>query len=181
MRLTKANVSKIAVPHGKSEHIQFDDSVPGFGLRIRVGGSRNWVFQYRIGAKQRRISLGAASAISAQNARERAGELHARVKLGQDPGGEKIENRIRAVETFGTVLKPYLMHKKAALKLRTYAEVERHLLQHAKQLHGLQVTAIDRRTVAALLAGLGANSGPALANSVRASLSAFFSWAMKEG
>jgi hypothetical protein len=154
MRLTKANVSKIVVPQGKSEHIQFDDSVPGFGLRIRVGGSRNWVFQYRVGAKQRRISLGAASAISAQNARARAGELHARVKLGQDPGGEKIENRIRAVETFGTVLKPYLMCKKTALKLRTYAEVERHLLQHAKQLHGLQVTAIDRRTIAALLAGL---------------------------
>ena len=94
MRLTKANVCKIAVPQGKSEHIQFDDSVPGFGLRIRVGGSRNWVFQYRVGAKQRRISLGAASAISAQKARERASELHARVKLGQDPGGEKIENRI---------------------------------------------------------------------------------------
>jgi integrase len=103
------------------------------------------------------------------------------VKLGQDPGGEKIENRIRAVETFGTVLKPYLMHKKTALKLRTYAEVERHLLQHTKQLHGLQVTAIDRRTVAALLAGLAVNSGPALANSVRASLSAFFSWAIREG
>jgi integrase len=181
MRLTKANVSKIAVPHGKSEIIEFDDDVPGFGLRIRVGGSRNWVFQYRVGAKQRRISLGASSAISAQNARERASELHARVKLGQDPGGEKIENRIRAVETFGTVLKPYLVHKKAALKLRTYEEVERHLLVHAKRLHGLQITAIDRRGVAALLTELAANSGPALANSVRASLSSFFSWAMREG
>jgi integrase len=181
MKLTKANVSKIAVPYGKSEIIEFDDSVPGFGLRIRVGGSRNWVFQYRVGAKQRRISLGAASAISAQNARARASELHARVKLGQDPGGEKIENRIRAVETFGSVLKPYLMHKKAALKQRTYEEVERHLLVHAKRLHGLQITAVDRRGVATLLAELAANSGPALANSVRASLSAFFSWSMREG
>jgi hypothetical protein len=181
MRLTKANVSKIAVPHGKSEIIEFDDNVPGFGLRIRVGGSRNWVFQYRVGAKQRRISLGAASAISAQDARARASKLHARVKLGQDPGGEKIENRIRAVETFGTVLKPYLMHKKAALKLRTYQETERHLLAHAKRLHELQITAVDRRGVAALLTELAANSGPALANSVRASLSSFFTWLMREG
>src|SRR6516165_9566865 len=181
MRLTKINISKVSVPQGKSEHIQFDDSVPGFGLRIRVGGSRNWVFQYRGGAKQRRISLGAASAISAQNARERAGELHARVKLGQDPGGEKIENRIRAVETFGAVLRPYLAHKKAELKARTYAEIERHLLQHAKRLHGMQVTLIDRRTVAALLAELAANNGRSVSNSVRASLSSFFSWAMREG
>src|SRR6516225_1155762 len=181
MRLTKINISKVSVPQGKNEIIQFDDDVPGFGLRIRVGGSRNWVFQYRVGAKQRRISLGAASAISAQNARERASELHARVKLGQDPGGEKIENRIRAVETFGAVLRPYLAHKKAELKVRTYAEVERHLLQHAKRLHGMQVTLIDRRTVAALLAEIAANNGRSVSNSVRASLSSFFSWAMREG
>jgi integrase len=103
------------------------------------------------------------------------------VRLGEDPGGQKIESRARAVETFGSVLKPYLMHKKAGLKARTYQEVERHLLVHAKRLHGLQVAAVDRRTVAALLAELAANSGPALADSVRALLSAFFSWAMKEG
>jgi len=112
MKLTKANVSKIAVPQGKNEIIAFDTDVPGFGLRVRVGGSATWIFQYRQGNKQRRLSLGAASAISAQKARERASELHARVRLGEDPGGEKIENRIRAVETFGSVLKPYLMHKK---------------------------------------------------------------------
>jgi integrase len=181
MRLTKINISKVSVPSGKNEIIQFDDDIPGLGLRVRSGGSRSWIFQYRQGNKQRRLSLGAASAITAHNARRRASELHARVRLGQDPGGEKIENRIRAVETFGSVLKPYLMHKKAALKQRTYQEVERHLLQHAKRLHGMQVTAIDRRTVATLLAELAANSGPALANSVRASLSAFFSWAMREG
>jgi len=53
-------------------------------------------------------------------------------------------------------------------------------LQHAKRLHGLQLTAIDRRTVATLLTELAA-SGPTLANSVRASLSSFFSWAMSQG
>jgi len=181
MRLTKINLSKVSVPQGKNEIIQFDDTVPGFGLRVRSGGSATWVFQYRIGAKQRRISLGSAKAISAQGARTRATELHARTKLGQDPGGEKIENRIRAVETFGAVLRPYLAHKKAELKARTYAEVERHLLQHAKRLHGMQVTLIDRRTVAALLAELAANNGRSVSNSVRASLSSFFSWAMREG
>jgi hypothetical protein len=91
MRLTKINISKVSVPQGNNEIIEFDDSVPGFGLRIRVGGSRSWIFQYRLGNKQRRLSLGSASAITAANARARASELHARVKLGQDPGGEKIE------------------------------------------------------------------------------------------
>jgi integrase len=181
MKLTKANISRVTVPRGKSEIIVFDDDVPGWGLRVRAGGSASWVFQYRQGSKQRRLTLGSATAISAQNARERASEIHARVRLGEDPAGQKIESRTRAVETFGSVLRPYLVHKKAGLKPRTYEEVERHLLMHAKRLHGLLLTTTDRRTAAALLADLAANNGPNLANSVRASLSAFFSWAMREG
>jgi integrase len=181
MKLTKVNVSKVTVPRGKSETIEFDDDVPGFGLRVRVGGSATWIFQYRQGTKQRRISLGSASAISAQNARERASQLHARVRLGEDPAGQKIESRARAVETFGSVVRPFLLYKKAALKPRTYVEVERHLLVNAKRLHGLQIDAIDRRTVAALLAELANRKSPTVANHVRASLSAFFSWSMRQG
>src|SRR5262249_12660813 len=107
--------------------------------------------------------------------------LHARVMLGEDVAGQKIESRSRAAETFGAILKPYLVHKKAALKLRTYTEVERHLLQHAKRLHGMQLSAIDRRTISALLTQLATGNSPTVANHVRASLSAFFSWAMREG
>jgi integrase len=118
---------------------------------------------------------------SAHRTPARASELHARVKLGEDPSGQKIENRVRAVETLGSVLRPFLLIKKAELKARTYLEVERHLLMHAKPLHGLRLTAVDRRTVATLLTELATNNGPNLANSVRASLSAFFSWAMSQG
>lgn len=38
MKLTKANIAKVAVPHGKSEVIVFDDDVLGWGLRVRTGG-----------------------------------------------------------------------------------------------------------------------------------------------
>jgi integrase len=181
MKLTKINIAKVTMPPGKSEVIVFDDDIPGWGLRLRVGGSATFVFQYRIGNKQRRISLGAASAISAQNARSRASELHARVRLGEDPAGQKIESRTKAVETFGSVVRPFLLVKKAALKPRSYEQVERHLLMHAKRLHGLQITAIDRRAIATLLTELAANNGPNLANHVRASLSTFYSWAMSQG
>jgi integrase len=181
MKLTKVNIAKIAVPPGRAEIIAFDRDVPGFGLRIRTGGSATWIFQYRLGNKQRRVSLGSAKAISAQDARKRASELHARVRLGEDPAGQKIESRTKAVETFGSVLRPFLLVKKAALKARSYEQVERHLLMHAKRLHGLQTPAIDRRAIATLLTELAANNGSGLANSVRASLSAFFSWAMREG
>jgi integrase len=181
MKLTKVNIAKIEVPRGKAEIIQFDDDIPGFGLRVRISGSRNWVFQYRIGIKQRKISLGSASAISPMDAREIASKLHARVRLGEDPAGQKIESRAKAAETFGSVLKPFLTYKKGDLKARSYEECERHLLMHARRLHGLQIDAIDRRTISALLTALATNNGPSLANSVRASLSSLFSWSMREG
>jgi len=37
-----------------AEKIVFDDDIPGFGVRLRAGGSRSWVFQYKIGQQHRR-------------------------------------------------------------------------------------------------------------------------------
>ena len=58
VRLTKANVDRLKLPQGKNETIAFDEALPGFGLRIRDGGKRTWIAQYRVGAKQRRVTLG---------------------------------------------------------------------------------------------------------------------------
>jgi integrase len=78
-------------------------------------------------------------------------------------------------------MQSYMAHKKSALRPRSYVEVERALETHAKRLHGLQMATIDRRTVAALLTEVASASGPTEANHVRASLSAFFAWAMRDG
>ena len=181
MKFNKTNVAQAVLPAGKSDFTFFDDDIPGFGLRVRAGGSRAWVFQYRIGTKQRRITFATVSAMTVQDARERAGQLHARVKLGEDPFGEKVESQARASETFEKVLRAYMTHKKTALRPRSYVEVERHLLTHAKPLHGLQMAKVDRRNIAALVTEIATASGPTEANHVRGSLSAFFAWAMREG
>ena len=96
MKLTQKTVSALALPNGKSEAIFFDDELPGFGLRIRAGGTRTWVYQFKIGDQHRRITLGSLAALTPVRARESAGELHAAVRLGRDPAGEKFEGRVRA-------------------------------------------------------------------------------------
>ena len=35
MKLTQANAAKVKLPGGKSDHIEWDDALPGFGLRTR--------------------------------------------------------------------------------------------------------------------------------------------------
>jgi integrase len=181
VKFTVQKTDGLKLPSGKSDHIEFDDDVPGLGLRLREGGSRTWVFQYKLGSKQRRMALGSAKAITLGKARETAKDLHAAVRLGRDPAGEKNESKVRAGETFGAIVQRFLARQKARLKPRSYVEVERHLLVHGKQLHGSPIAAIDRRAIASRLGSIAESSGAVTANRVRASLSAFFSWAIKEG
>jgi integrase len=72
----------------------------------------------------------------------------------------------------------YLLHKRAA---RTFTHIERHLRKHAKPLHPLALAEIDRRRIAQLLAKIDVASGPVARNRVRSSLSAFFTWLVREG
>src|SRR5262245_3288265 len=174
MKLTIKAIAALSLPPGKAERIVFDDDVPGFGLRFRAAGARTWVFQYKLGTKQRRLSFGAFPAISPEVARQTARDLYARVRLGHDPAGEKLEHRARAAETMSVILPAYLAHAKARLRPRSFVETTRHLVVHGKPLHGLRLTAIDRRTIATMLTAIAAASGPIAANRVRASLSAFF-------
>ena len=57
----------------------------------------------------------------------------------------------------------------------------RYLEDTAKPLHGQPVTSIDRRTIADLLSRVARESGPVSANRLRASMSAMFGWAIREG
>src|SRR5260370_27978811 len=68
MKLTKPSIERLALPPGKSEAIFFDDDVPGFGLRVRAGGSRTFIVQYALGGRQRPLTIGAAQILDATKA-----------------------------------------------------------------------------------------------------------------
>jgi Arm DNA-binding domain len=85
MRLTRANINRLQLPEGKSDLIVFDDALPGFGIRVRAGGKRVWIAQYRLGTKQRRITLGNVEAVDPDQARQLAKSTLAKVHLGPGP------------------------------------------------------------------------------------------------
>jgi integrase len=183
------NTEGLRLPPGKTDIIHFDDEVPGFGLRLREGGRRSWVFQYQLGTRQpgankalqRRMSLGKYPAVSVSGAREEASRLYARVRLGQDPAGERKRELGQASEIFGAVARLFLARQRGRVKPRSYVEIEHHLLTHCRPLHGLSFGKIDRRVIAQRLTEITQTAGPAAANRMRATLSALFSWAMREG
>lgn len=181
MNLTAAVVANLKLQPGEADRIWFDDAIPGFGLRSRETGSRSWIFQYKVGTKTRRLVIGQAAAIKVARAREIAGELHAKVRLGGDPAAERRVKIERSAHTFGALAKRYLDQQKTELRSNSYREIERHLEQHAANLHGLPIDTIDQRTIADRLSGIEKNSGAVTANRVRATMSAMFGWSMREG
>jgi integrase len=181
MKLTSREVVALTLPPGKSDVLYFDDDVPGLALRVRSGGKRSWVFQYRVGTKQRRLSLGAASALSLAEVRRRAGLLHAETKLGRDPAGAKEAAQARAGETFEALLGSFLARQREELRPRAFVEVERHLATHARRLHKLPIADITRRDLAVVLSTIATELSGASANRVQSSLSSLFAWAISEG
>jgi len=183
MRLTAATIKTLTLPEGVTDKIFFDDELPRFGVRVRAGGSRTWLVQYGIGGKERKLPLGRVTALDPGKARSLAKDVLARVRLGEDPLALKHEAHARASETLGAQLPRYLAFKRASLRPRSYAQVERHLTVHAKPLHNRPLASLanDRRHVAVVLAKVAEASGPVEANMVRSSLSACCRWLMGEG
>jgi integrase len=185
MKLTKAIVEGLTLPPGTSDKIYFDDELPGFGLRLRQGGKRDgkrsWIAQYRVGSKQRRVTVGTIKTTSLDAARTLARSVLAKVHLGSDPQAEKAERRARASITTGAMADRYLEHAVKRLKPRSYLEVERHLKKHWGVLARIPIGDVTRADVAAGLNRIATTSGPIASNRARATLSAFYTWAIGEG
>jgi integrase len=181
MKLTKANVAKLKLPPGKSEVIHFDDTLRRFGIRIRAGGKRTWLVQYRLGKQQRRLTLGDVGAMSAETAREEARRKLAAIDLGRDPQLEKMEARDRQAVTLGYVAGLYLDFHEARRRANTARETRRYLTQHFAPLSSVPVDKLERKHVAARLGEIAAESGATAAARARAALSAMFHWAIREG
>jgi integrase len=179
-------IAALALPEGKRDHLVPDGKVPGLACRLREGGSRSWVFSFRIGHKQRRMTLGSTAVLSVQEARRRATQLYANVKLGIDPAQRKEDAKAQAGETVKAKLPLFLARQQERvrdghLRQSSLIEIERHLLIHAKRLHAKPLAGVTRRDVAAALSALTEKLSGATVNRVQSALSGFFSWCVREG
>jgi integrase len=181
MRLTVKTVATLELPTGKSDHVVFDDDIAGFGLRLRNGGTKTWIYRYRVGKKQRSLTLGNVKSVPLALARANAGQLEAKVRLGGDPALDKEVARTAANDFTGNLIDQYLDARQADWRPNSLREIKRHLLKYARPLHGLPVTAISQRAVAKLLNEVATASGTVASNRLRASLAAFLSWVIQQG
>src|SRR5262249_35127918 len=101
MKLTARNVAAAKLPPDKAAVVFWDENMPGFGYRMRQSGDRvlrSWIVQYRRGGASRRLLLGSAEVLGADQARAEARKALAKVHLGGDPQGERVAARNKAPE-----------------------------------------------------------------------------------
>lgn len=180
MKITKANISKLVCPSDQTEIAFSDDEVVGLVLRARSSGARAWYFRYRDAhGRSRRLKIGDASAISPDTARELARKAIAEVAGGASP----IENRksARHAQTCGELFERYLEHAKAVQRPTSFDGAQRHLRRNAASLAKEPVSSITRAAMRAFREKLLIITGPVQANRTLATLSACWSWALRNG
>jgi integrase len=185
VKITEAAVAKLALADGKDDSIHFDDSLPGFGYRLRRSGDkvlRSYVAQYKRAGQTRRVLLGSADLLSAGKAREAAKQVLAKVAQGDDPQAERVERREKDRLTLRAVVADFLADKQDTVRKRTYHELMRYLTDHHfKPLHGMPVDTITRKDIAARLVVIKRGHGTVTAQRARTALSSMFGWAMRQG
>jgi integrase len=178
MKLTQRVVDTASLQPGEKEKILWDTEISGFGLRLRPGGSKTFVFSYRFGRVKRKMKLGAAAAIPMATARKNASDLAAKVHLGEDPQGSKLIAKQETELTFGALAERFLEARRSELRSRTAYEYERHLRRDARSLHNVPIGNVTQADIARLL---NSAAGDVTANRLRSTLSAMFGWVLREG
>jgi integrase len=186
MKLTQKAVAALTLPVGKTDHFEWDDGLPGFGYRLRLaaGGkvNRTWAVQYRHSGATRRLLLGSAAVLGAEQARVMAKKALGRVANGEDPQAHKLDRRGKDRHTLKSTVVDFLAMKQRTVRPRTYTELVRYLTgTYFKSLHSLALDQITRKDVAPRLNRISLESGPIVAGRARAQLSALFGWALAHG
>jgi integrase len=183
MKLTMDSITALQMPSGKTEHFEWDDAMPGFGVRLR-GSSKRWTVQYRVGKQQRRESLGDIRKVRLEDARKIARQRFAQVEFGNDPAVERaksLQAATAAILTLGNVAARYLTAKEDRLRPNTYKQAKYHFAVQWKPFAGRPIDSLKRADVAAQLQEIIKKHGRTSAARARGNLSALFTWAMKEG
>jgi integrase len=169
-------VGKVTIASvGKLRGWLWDTHCVGFGARRQTNHVHYYV-RYRHNGQQVVKSLGRHGALTPDTARAKAKQLLGTVASGVDPFANALSG-----EGFATAIDRYLSRKRGVLRAGSFSEAERYLRQRSAPLHGLRLTQVDRRKIAALLGDIETTSGPVARNRARSSLSAFFGWAIAEG
>jgi integrase len=184
-------VQALPLPTGSADSIIFDDTLKGFGVRLRLdaGGKviRSWVAQFRVNGRQGRLKIGDVAKLSPEQARKKATELLAQATLGTDPAGKRAEDRKQNTITLRSVIDQFLRTKEKQVETDNLRPASLKAMKiyltgdYFGPLHSKAINAITRADVAVRLNAITNDRSANTAKQARVHFSAFYGWAMREG
>jgi len=176
-KLTAAFVKRAtAEAKGARDRIVYwDESLPGFGLMVTVGGHRSFIAQYRARGQSRRYTIGSAAVLDLEQARKKAKSILGQVAQGADPVMDKRRSAESDRHSLKAVCERYLQRE--GPKIRT-ADKRRAMLERLvyPKFAARPIDDISRLDIVHLLDDIEDKSGPAMADHVLAILRRVMNW-----
>lgn len=162
----------------------WDTDITGFGVRVfaptkrHAAGARSFFVNYRIGGREKRLTIGSYPDWSAEAARAEAKELRRRIDRGEDPAKERRDRReAPTVRDLAHRYKEEHLPKKAdSSQVNDWQMIEREILP---AIGDRKVADVHEGDIEALHRGIAERGRAVRANRVLAVASKMFSLALK--
>lgn len=178
IHFTDRSLKAIKPPPTPKQVDYFDDSLPGFGLRVSYNGRKSWIVLYRCSGVKGRLTLGRLDVVPLVEAREQARDALKAAARGDDPAIKK--NRDREAPTFKQLADRYI-EEYARPRKRTWQKdrrlLDRNLIPALGRKKAHLITRADLRT------GFGKvknRPAPIEANRTFEVVRRMFNWAIEE-
>jgi integrase len=176
-RLTKSTIDALPIP--EKEIVYWDQTLPGFGLKITPKGRKVFIVLYRAaggGSRLRKYTIGPYGRITLHNARIEAQKVLAARLEGRDAATEKLEARRRL--TADTVPEVIGLYAKLHLSQRRSGREVMQILQRnlVDRVGSRSVRSISKRDVIDLVNAVVDRGSPVAANKSLKVVKSFFNW-----
>ena len=154
----------------------------GLTLLINSDGSKWWRLRYRIGGREKMLSLGVYPDVGLKRARERRDDARRQIADGVDPSSKRQAEKAGRANTFELVGREWLQLQAGSIKASTHerelSQLERFVFPY---LGGRPVTEITAPEVLAVLKRVESRGINDTAHRVRSTCSRIFSYAVATG
>jgi len=178
IRFTDRSLRAIKPPPRPKQLDYYDDSFPGFGLRVSYRGRKSWIVLYRCNGVKGRLTLGRFDVLPLVDAREMARDALRAASRGEDPAIQKKRNR--EALTFKMLADRYI-EEYAKPNKRTWTK-DRRLLDNnlLPALGRKKAHLITRHDLRVALDKVKSRPAPVEANRTLEVVRKLFNWAIKE-
>ncbi len=177
VNLTARTVGSLKPPLPKQQIDYWDDSLPGFGVRVSYMGTKTWVVMYGYNGRVRRHSFAKAAEMDLADARKLARKKLTSVREGHDPAADKAA--ARTARTFAELADEYLERHAKPLK-KSWRQDERMIKQELlPRWKYVKPSDVSRRDVRALIESIVDRGAPIHANRMLALVRKIFNFAIE--